>query len=205
MARRPTPRRERRGTPWDLLVVGLGNPGPKYAGTLHNVGVEVIELVAERAGESFRNAKENARVAELRMGEARVALVFPQTFMNDSGRSVGPLVRRYGIDDPARLLIVHDELDLEPGRMRVKLGGGLAGHNGLKSIRDHLGHTDFARIRIGVGKPPGGSARGADHVLSSASRSTREAIAERVVDAADAVELIASDGVDAAMARYNST
>ncbi len=205
MAARPRPRRERHGTPWDLLVVGVGNPGPTYAATLHNVGVTVIELVASRHDESFRTAKEHALVAELRLGGKRVALAFPQTFMNESGRSVGPLVRRYGIDDPTHLVVVHDELDLEPGRMRIKVGGGLAGHNGLRSIKDHLGHSDFARIRIGVGKPPGGSHKGADHVLSPPSRRTRDLIADRVEDAADAVEVIASEGLDAAMARFNAT
>lgn len=205
MVGRPRPTRERRGTPWDLLVVGLGNPGPKYADTLHNVGVAVIDEVASRFGESFRNAKEEARVAEIRMGDSRVALAFPQTFMNESGRSVAPLCRRYGISDPAHLVVVHDELDLEPGRLQVKVGGGLAGHNGLRSLRDHLGHADFARIRIGVGKPPGGASKGAGHVLSPASRATREIIAERVVDAADAIELIASDGLDAAMQRFNAS
>jgi len=196
-------RPERSGTPWDLLVVGLGNPGAKYRGTLHNVGVEVIELLAARMGERFRSAKEQALVAEGRVGSERVALAFPQTFMNDSGRSVAPLVRRFGIDDLATLVIVHDELDIEPGRLKIKQGGGLAGHNGLRSIAAHLHSQEFTRIRIGVGKPPGGAERGADHVLSAPSKRDRELIGVCVVEAADAVEMILADGVEAAMGRYN--
>jgi len=196
-------RPERSGTPWDLLVVGLGNPGAKYRGTLHNVGVEVIELLAARMGERFRSAKEQALVAEGRVGSERVALAFPQTFMNDSGRSVAPLVRRFGIDDLSTLVIVHDELDIEPGRLKIKQGGGLAGHNGLRSIAAHLHSQEFTRIRIGVGKPPGGAERGADHVLSAPSKRDRELIGVCVVEAADAVEMILADGVEAAMGRYN--
>lgn len=190
-------------TPWDLLVVGLGNPGAKYRGTAHNVGVEVIDVLAERYGERFRTSKDHALVAELRIGASRVALAFPQTYMNESGRAVAPLVKRYGIDDLARLVVVHDELDLAPGRMKVKLGGGLAGHNGLRSIKAHLHDDAFARIRIGVGKPPGGKDRGVDHVLSQPSKRDRELIGVCVVEAADAVEMILAEGIDAAMARYN--
>jgi len=195
--------KEHTNTPWDLLVIGLGNPGPRYRGTLHNVGVEVLDLLAERHRERFRTAKEQALVAELRIGTARVALAFPQTYMNESGRSVGPLVKRYGIDDLSKLVVVHDELDLEPGRLKVKLGGGLAGHNGLRSIKAHLHSDEFARIRIGVGKPPGGKDRGVDHVLAPPSKRDRELIAVCVVEAADAVEMMLTDGIDATMARYN--
>lgn len=123
--------------------------------------------------------------------------------MNDSGRAVAPLVKHYGIEDLHRLVVVHDELDLEPGRMKVKLGGGLAGHNGLRSIKAHLHSDDFVRIRIGVGKPPGGKEKGADHVLAPPSKRDRELIGVCVVEAADAVEMILTDGVEAAMGRYN--
>lgn len=190
-------------TPWDLLVVGLGNPGARYRGTLHNVGVDVIDLLAERHHERFRTAKEHALVAELRIGPSRVALAFPQTYMNESGQSVAPLVKRYGIDDLSRLVVVHDELDLDPGRLKVKLGGGLAGHNGLRSIKAHLHSDDFTRIRIGIGKPPGGKDRGVDHVLAPPSKRDRGLIDVCVVEAADAVEAILADGIDATMARYN--
>lgn len=190
-------------TPWDLVVVGLGNPGQKYRGTLHNVGVEVIELLAERAGERFTTAKESALVCEMRLGTARVALVFPQTYMNESGRAVAPLVKRYGIEDLSKLIVIHDELDLEPGRMKIKFGGGLAGHNGLRSLKAHLHSDAFVRIRIGVGKPPGGKERGASHVLAPAAKRDRELIAVCVQEAADAVEMILTEGLEAAMGRYN--
>jgi PTH1 family peptidyl-tRNA hydrolase len=202
-ARRPRDE-PRRGTPADLLVVGLGNPGSEYDGTRHNVGFEVIDLLASRHGGSLRKGKEKALVDEVRIDASRVALAKPQTFMNLSGESVAPLVRRFGIEDLDRLVIVHDELDLPLGRMKVKLGGGLAGHNGLRSIKAHL-HTDgFARIRLGVGKPPS-KEHGVDHVLKKVGKAERKVLAEIVVLAADAVELILSDGVDAAMMRYNGT
>ena len=196
----------RRGTPVDLLVVGLGNPGREYQGSRHNVGFEVVDLLVTRAGERLRASKDAAALtAELRIGEHRVAVAAPTTYMNDSGRAVGPLCRRYGVDDPATLVVVHDELDLEPGRIKVKAGGGLAGHNGLRSIRDHLHTADFTRVRIGVGKPPGGSERGVDHVLTKPSKRDRELIEICVRDAVVAVDVILAEGVDAAMARFNSS
>jgi len=189
----------------DLLVVGLGNPGREYEGTRHNVGVEVIDLLASRAGERFRKSKDApANVAEIRMDGARVALAFPTTYMNESGRAVAPLCRRFGIEEMWRLIVVHDELDLPPGRMKVKAGGGLAGNNGLRSIKAHLHTTDFTRIRIGIGKPPGGAQRGVDHVLNRPGKSERELISVCVHEAADAVTMILTDGVDAAMARFNA-
>ena len=194
--------RERRGEPAALLVVGLGNPGAEYARTRHNVGAEVVDLLAGRHGASLRRAKEQALAAEVRIGGERVALAFPQTYVNESGRAVQLLVRRHGIDDPERLLIVHDELDLPPGALRLKRGGGLAGHNGLRSIREHLHTSDFLRIRLGVGKPPT-KERGADHVLSRVPKATRELFDVIVERAADAVELTVAEGFDAAMARYN--
>ncbi len=197
----------RRGTPADLLVVGLGNPGREYERTRHNVGVEVVELLASRGGERLKASKDApALVAEVRVGpEHRVALAFPTTFMNDSGRAVAPLCRRYGVEDPRHLIVVHDELDLEPGRLKIKDGGGLAGNNGLRSIRDHLHTTDFIRIRIGIGKPPGGSERGADHVLSRASKAERALLDVCVAEAADAVAVILDEGVEAAMTRFNAS
>lgn len=195
---------ERRGTPSDLLVVGLGNPGREYVGTRHNVGVEVIDLLASRSGASLKASKDaDALVAEIRVGERRVALAFPSTFMNESGRAVAPLCRRFGIEDPTQLVVVHDELDLEPGRMKIKAGGGLAGNNGLRSITAHLHTQDYLRIRIGIGKPPGGSNRGVDHVLNRPGKAERELISVCVHEAADAVEMILDQGIDAAMGRYN--
>ena len=200
--------RERRGTPSDLLVVGLGNPGAEYAGTRHNVGADVVELLASRHGERLKRGKELALVGEIRLGDGRdqrAALAFPQTYMNESGRSVVALVRRYGIapDELWRLVIVHDELDLPLGRVRVKAGGGLAGHNGLRSIRDHLHDDGFTRVRIGIGKPPGGKEQGVDHVLKAPGKKERTELDVSIEVAADAVECIAKDGLVAAQNRFN--
>jgi peptidyl-tRNA hydrolase, PTH1 family len=195
---------ERTGTPADLLVVGLGNPGARYEGTRHNVGVEVVELLAARAGERLRATKrERALVAEFRLADHRVAVAFPTTFMNESGAAVGPLLRRHGIADLRHLVVVHDELDLPVGRLKVKVGGGLAGHNGLKSIAAHCRSEDFVRIRIGVGKPPGRQS-GADYVLRPPGKAERTELDVVVEKAADAVGVILVDGPDEAMARYNA-
>ena len=188
----------------DVLVVGLGNPGEEYARSRHNVGAEVVAELAARHGERLKLAKkERALTAEVTIGGRRVALAFPQTYMNDSGHSVQLLRRRYDIEDPAAIVIVHDELDLPVGRLRVKEGGGLAGHNGLRSLKQHL-HTDaFLRVRIGVGKPPS-KEQGADHVLRRVSKAERTELDIKVQEAADAVEAIVTDGVAAAMTKYNA-
>jgi peptidyl-tRNA hydrolase, PTH1 family len=187
------------------LVVGLGNPGREYAGTRHNVGAEVVELLAGRYGERLKRGKEKSLVAEARIGTKRMVLAFPLTYMNESGQAVAPLVRRFGITDLTRLVIVHDELDLAVGVVRVKVGGGLAGHNGLRSIKAHLHSDAFSRVRIGIGKPPGGKERGADHVLAPPGKRERTEMAVSVEIAAEAVELILSDGVEAAQNRVNGT
>lgn len=192
---------KRTGTPADLLVVGLGNPGAEYAHTRHNVGADVVEILAARHGARLRSGKEQARVDEVRIGDRRVALAIPDQWMNDSGDAVRRLVRRYGVE-PDRVVIVHDELDLPLGVLRVKAGGGLAGHNGLRSIKAHLHSDAFGRVRIGVDKP-GSKDRGADHVLSRFSKRERADIDVTLEQAADAVEVIAGDGIDAAMNRYN--
>jgi PTH1 family peptidyl-tRNA hydrolase len=184
-------------------VVGLGNPGDEYAHTKHNVGADVVALLAARHGAKLRKGKERALADEVIVGGRRIALAVPLTWMNDSGESVRLLVRRYGVE-PEQLVVVHDELDLPVATLRVKQGGGLAGHNGLRSIKAHL-HTDgFQRVRIGVGKPSS-KEQGADHVLSRFSKRERAEIDVALEQAADAVELIAAEGVDAAMNRYNGT
>jgi len=194
---------ERRGTPADLLVVGLANPGSDYAGTRHNLGADAVRLVADRHGGSFRKSRERADVAEVRVGDLRLVLAVPHTYMNLSGEAVAPLVKRHGIEDPEKLVIVHDELDLPVGRVKVKQGGGLAGNNGLRSIKSHL-HTDaFLRVRIGVGKPPN-ARQGADHVLRRPGKAEQAELDVAVVEAADAVELILTGGVGVAMNRYNT-
>ncbi len=196
-----------RKTPFDWLIVGLGNPGKDYARTRHNVGQEVVTELARRRGDTLKSGRDNALVAESRIGDGldaeRVVLAFPLTYMNDSGLAVRALVRRYGIEDPTRIVVIQDELDLPPTIVRIKAGGGLAGHNGLRSIASHLGTQDFLRVRIGVGKPPGGKERGANHVLGRMPSRQREEYDVAVQEAADAVELIVTDSVDAAMRRYN--
>jgi len=188
--------------PVALLVVGLGNPGDEYARTRHNVGAEVVELLAWRHGGKLRGTKGRARSDEVRIGDKRIALAVPLTYMNDSGEAVAGLMRRLGVE-PEQIVIVHDELDLPPAVLRVKVGGGLAGHNGLRSIKQHLHTDEFMRVRLGVGKPPS-KERGADHVLSRVSKREREAMDVTIEEAADAVERIVTDGVAAAMNRYNS-
>jgi PTH1 family peptidyl-tRNA hydrolase len=202
LLRRPRGGEPRRGEPAALLVVGLGNPGREYARSRHNVGAETVARLAERHGGTLRAGKELALSTEVRIDGDRVALAFPQTYMNDSGRSVQLLVRRHGIEDLERLVVVHDELDLPPGVLRLKRGGGLAGHNGLRSLRDHLHSTDFLRVRIGVGKPTS-KERGADHVLSRMPKSERELLDVVIERAADAVEMIHAEGIEAAMAHYH--
>ena len=144
-----------------------------------------------------------AHTDEVNVGGRRLALAVPTTYMNESGQAVRPLVRRYGLeDDLGRLVVVHDELDLPPGTLKVKVGGGLAGNNGLRSIRDHLHSTDFLRVRIGVGKPAA-KERGADHVLSRPDKRESLELEITIQEAADAVETILADGVDRAMERFN--
>ena len=200
--------RSGKGAPFDWLVVGLGNPGPKYTRTRRNVGEEVVKLLAERKGVVLKGGRDNALIAETRFrgedGEDdRVVLAFPITYMNESGQAVGKMVRRYRIDSPERIIVVQDELDFAPGELKVKEGGGLAGHNGLRSIKQHLKSQDFLRVRIGVGKPDG-QQLGKSHVLSKIPKAERELLDIRVIEAADAVEMIIADGVETAMQRYNT-
>jgi PTH1 family peptidyl-tRNA hydrolase len=191
----------RTGTPADLLVVGLGNPGRDYDRTRHNVGAEVVELLADRHRARLKPGKERANAAEVDVEGKRLALAVPLTYMNDSGGAVRALVRRYGVE-PTRLVVVHDELDLPVAALKLKAGGGLAGHNGLRSIRAHLHTDEFLRVRIGVGKPPS-KEQGADHVLNRFSKRERAEIDTTIERAADAVEEILARGIDDAMNRYN--
>ena len=168
------------------------------------MGADAIALLAARHGGTLRKAKERALVAEVRPGAKFLVLAFPQTYMNLSGESVARLVRRYGVegDVATRLVIVHDELDLPTGRIKVKEGGGTAGHNGLESIKAHLRTNAFLRVRIGVGKPPGRQA-GADYVLRRPGKAERAERDVSVEEAADAVEWLLTDGPAAAMNRFN--
>jgi len=187
-----------------VVVVGLGNPGAAYERTRHNVGAETVAVLAARAGARLRAERGTlAEVAEVPMAGRRVVLARPQTYMNDSGQAVRALLRRYGIDDVARLVVVHDDLDLPPGRVKVKAGGGTAGHNGLASVHAHLHHDGYGRVRIGIGKPPGRQA-GADYVLRRPGAAEREVLDVAVEVAADAVEAIVAEGIEAAMNRFNA-
>jgi PTH1 family peptidyl-tRNA hydrolase len=192
-----------KGNPFDWLVVGLGNPGKKYDGSRHNVGQAVVDLLAARRAVTLKGGRDNALIAETRFDGQRTVLAFPLTFMNDSGQAVGAMVRRYRIESPDRVVVVQDELDLPPGELKIKAGGGLAGHNGLRSIAQHLSSHDFLRVRIGVGKPDS-KELGKGHVLSRAPRRERELLEVAIVEAADAVELIIAEGVDSAMQRFNT-
>ncbi len=196
-------RRAGKGAPFDWLVVGLGNPGSKYARTRHNVGEESVRLLAERHHAPLKSGRDNALVSETRFGDQRVVLAFPITFMNESGQAVSALVRRYRIETPDQIIVVQDELDLEPGALKVKTGGGLAGHNGLRSITQHLKSQDFVRVRIGVGKPPSKD-HGIGHVLNKVPADERQQLDISIVEAADAVEMIIAEGADAAMRHFNA-
>ena len=183
------------------LVVGLGNPGPAYAGHRHNVGYLVADVLAERMGSSFRAHKSGrAEVVEGRLGAPgadvpRVVLARPRSYMNESGGVVSTLAKFYKV--PAeRIVAVHDELDIPFGALRIKLGGGDNGHNGLRSVRTSLGTGDFYRVRLGIGRPPGRQDV-ADFVLSGYSSTERKELPVLVVEAADAVESLVADGLGA--------
>jgi PTH1 family peptidyl-tRNA hydrolase len=193
-------RRGEQASTLDLLVAGLGNPGRAYEGNRHNVGWMVVDELARRHGASWRS-KFSSRVAELRLDGLKVALLKPETYMNDSGRAVGAAARFYKVD-PEAILVVHDEGDFDLGRLQARHGGGLAGHNGLRSIAAHLKTQDFLRLRVGVGRPERGDPRPlADFVLSDF---TPEDDADAVVArAADAVETVVRDGLDEAQRRFN--
>jgi peptidyl-tRNA hydrolase, PTH1 family len=184
----------------DLLVVGLGNPGREHEGDRHNVGWMVVDELARRTDARWR-AKFSGQLAEVRLDGLRLALLKPETFMNDSGRSVAGAARFFKVE-PESLLVVHDDVDLESGRLQARAGGGLAGHNGLRSLAQALGTQDFLRLRIGVGRPGRGDRRSvADYVLSPFD--AEEDVGALVSRSADAVETIAREGVEVAQQRFN--
>ena len=193
-------RRGDRASSIDLLVVGLGNPGREYERTRHNAGWLVLDELARRLDGSWRS-KFSGQLAEVRLDDSRLALLKPETFMNDSGRSVGAAARFFKVE-PAALLVVHDDVDLEPGRLQARAGGGLAGHNGLRSLAQTLGAQDFLHLRIGVGRPGRGDPRSvADYVLSPfAPEEDEDGL---VLRATDAVEAIVRDGLEPAQQRFN--
>lgn len=187
----------------DALIVGLGNPGAQYRRTRHNVGQETVELLARRSGATLKAGRDRALVADASLAGGSVVLAVPTTYMNDSGLAVAALMRRNSYLPVDRLVVVQDELDLAPGVVRVKVGGGLAGHNGLRSIVAQVRSPEFTRVRIGVGKPPS-KEHGAGHVLSKMPPAERELLDVAIERAADAVEVLVAHGADEAMRRYNS-
>ena len=185
--------------PW--LVVGLGNPGPGYAGNRHNAGAMVVDLLAGRVRSGFKSHRARADVVETRFGDDRVVLAKPRSYMNESG---GPVValRDFFKLPVERIVVVHDELDLAFGALRLKLGGGDNGHNGLKSLRRSLGSGEFHRVRVGIGRPPGRQDP-ADWVLRDFSAAERKELGLNIERAADAVESLIADGLAAAQNSYN--
>jgi PTH1 family peptidyl-tRNA hydrolase len=196
----PLFRRGERASTLDLFVAGLGNPGREYERTRHNAGWMVVDELARRHGGSFRN-KFSGQLSETRLDDLKLALLKPETYMNVSGRSIGAASKFFKVD-PADVLVVHDDVDLEPGRLQARFGGGLAGHNGLRSIAQVLGTNDFLRLRIGVGRPGRGDRRSvADYVLGGFEPEVDvDALIGR---SADAVETMARDGLEEAQRRYN--
>ncbi|HET6816307.1 MAG TPA: aminoacyl-tRNA hydrolase [Mycobacteriales bacterium] len=185
--------------PW--LVVGLGNPGPGYAGNRHNAGAMVVDVLADRVRGRFKSHRARADVVEARIGEHRVVLAKPRSYMNESG---GPVValRDFFKVPVEQIVAVHDELDLDFGMLRLKLGGGDNGHNGLKSLRRSLGSGEFHRVRVGIGRPPGRQDP-ADWVLRDFSAAERKELGLHIERAADAVESLLTDGLAAAQNSYN--
>ena len=193
-------RRGEQASTLDLLVVGLGNPGREHARDRHNVGWMVVDELARRHGGAFRS-KFSGQLAEIRLGDARLALLKPETYMNLSGQSLGAAARFFKTR-PEQILAVHDEVDLEPGRLQARLGGGLAGHNGLRSLRQTLGTADVLRLRVGVGRPGRGDRRPvADYVLAAFEPDEDpQALVER---ASDAVESLVREGLERTQATFN--
>lgn len=180
------------------VVVGLGNPGSKYAGNRHNIGAVVIEEIASERGANLKSHKSGCLAGEV----AGVVLARPTSYMNESGRPVAALLRFYKTP-PSHLVVVHDELDIPFGDIRVKVGGGVAGHNGLKSVAQHLGTKEFVRIRFGISRPPG-QRDAADHVLSDFAKRERDDLPALIDEAKAAVETIVEHGVERAMNETNT-
>jgi PTH1 family peptidyl-tRNA hydrolase len=184
------------------IVAGLGNPGERYAQTRHNAGALVLEELLERTGSSLKRHKSGCLVAEASVANERIVLARPISFMNESGRPIGALLRWYKVS-AARLIVIHDELDIPFGEVRVKVGGGTAGHNGLGSIVPVLGTKDFVRVRVGVSRPRG-AADPVDYVLTNFSASERKELPFVLTRAADAVERVIEVGAERAMNEVNT-
>jgi PTH1 family peptidyl-tRNA hydrolase len=184
------------------LVVGLGNPGPGYAANRHNIGQMVVTELASRAGASFKSSRSNALVAEGRISGQRFILAKPMSFMNTSGGPTSSLLKYYKLT-PDRLIVVHDELDIPFDTIRLKVGGGNGGHNGIRDIAAAIGTPDFARVRVGIGRPPGRQVA-ADFVLQNFGSTERSVLPNLISDAADAVEQVATEGLAAAQLKFHT-
>ena len=194
---------DRRGSASTLVILGLANPGTEYEGSRHNVGGDAVRAVAERRGVRLvHESRQRALSTTVPTARGPVTLAVPTTFMNESGAALPPLLKRTSLEDLARLVVAHDELDLEPGRLQLKFGGGLAGHNGLRSIAKTLGTNDFSRLRIGIGKPPT-KEQGADYVLQRPTGARKLAMAEFIAAAADAIESLLDYEFEDAQQRVN--
>ena len=205
MALRRSRDSERSGSASTLVILGLANPGTEYEGSRHNVGGDAVRLVVERRGARLKlESRQRALSATVSTPRGLVTLAIPTTYMNESGAALKPLLRRTSLEDLTRLVVAHDELDLEPGRLQLKIGGGLAGHNGLRSIASVLATNDFARLRIGIGKPPS-KEQGADWVLQRPTGARKVALASLVEAAADALELVLDHEFDDAQQRVNQS
>lgn len=194
---------DRRGRASTLVIVGLANPGSDYEGSRHNVGGDAVRLLCERRGARLTiESRQRALSATIRTEQGEVTLAVPTTFMNESGAAVKPLLRRTSLVDLRHLIIAHDELDLEPGRLQFKFAGGLAGHNGLRSIASTLDTQEFSRLRIGIGKPHT-KEQGANYVLARPTGARKLALADNVAAAADALEMLLDDDFENAQRRVN--
>lgn len=184
------------------LIVGLGNPGPQYERTRHNVGFRVVDRLAEKWGFTWSERRARAILASGTVGTEKVVLAKPLTFMNLSGESVGELARWYKLS-PEDILVIYDELDLPTGRVRLRPGGNAAGHNGMRDIIARLHTSDFPRLRVGIGRPKHGRVEGRDHVLSAANGDDALLLATGEERAAEAVQMLLSQGVEATMNAIN--
>ncbi|HTT58644.1 MAG TPA: aminoacyl-tRNA hydrolase [Acidimicrobiales bacterium] len=205
MALRRARHNDRRGQSSRLVILGLANPGKDFEGSRHNVGGDAVRLVVQRrGGQLVLERHQRALTATLPTPEGPVTLAVPTVFMNESGSVLAPLMRRTSLESPSHLVVVHDELDLEPGRVQIKFGGGLAGHNGLRSIAQALDSQDFARVRVGIGKPPS-KEQGANYVLKRPTGKLKEALRADVALAADAIEALLDYSFDVAQQRVNAS
>lgn len=194
----------RRGSISALVIVGLANPGPEYDGSRHNVGGDAVRLLAQRRDARFSlERRQRALLATMSTTHGPVTLAVPTTYMNESGAALPPLLSRTSVDDLTRLVVAHDDLDLEPGRLQLRFGGGLAGHNGLRSIAQVLGTQDFARLRIGIGRPEH-KGQVTDYVLKRPTGSRKVELEIDVERAADALEMLVDSGFDLAQRHVNA-